>query len=467
MRVAKILMLFAGDGKANIIRLNSLLRPNMGDLFWSKSLKDDGLCTEGILTIEDVCRSRRRRHNGFDIILTNPPFAGEILERHILDGYQVSSGKSRVERDVLFIERCIELLRPGGRLGIVLPHNKFAGVPFKSVRQRLVEQARILGVIGLGRNTFLPHTHQKASVLFVQRRDKGSRRQRGERIFFAVSEHPGKDSKGRFLLREHSSSSGSVWRSVDHDLKEIVDAFQRAMNGCTQFEGANRRALCNVKKIEELGKELVLAAERYDPRRSSLSSSSGGARLSDVAEVLRKTVNPKSDGAVSRCLVLDTSDAQEGVVVCRKAAMALKDVGSTKKLLEKRCVIISRLRPYLRQVAFVDGEIPGWDTDIGMLCSTEFFVLRTVDDCSIGFLVPFLLSRPVQKVLAASQEGGHHPRFDQSTLLDLPIPSALLTKRKDISAGVEQAVATFRQYERLTSKLVSDAAKTVERVQQG
>ena len=155
VRVAKTLMLLAGDGKANIIKLNSLLRPDMGDLFPSIHPKDTN--TEGFLTIEDVCRSRRRRHIGFDVILTNPPFAGELRERHILDGYKVSYGKSRVERDVLFIERCIELLRPGGRLGIVLPHNKFAGTAFRSVRERLVDQTRILGVVGLGRNTSVIH----------------------------------------------------------------------------------------------------------------------------------------------------------------------------------------------------------------------------------------------------------------------------------------------------------------------
>jgi type I restriction enzyme M protein len=229
VRVAKALMLLAGDEKANIIRLNSLLRPDMGGLFPVGSKGKKSGEPDSSLTIEDVCRSQRRRHAGFDVILTNPPFAGEVREQHILDGYEVSRGKSRVERDVLFIERCVELLRPGGRLAIVLPHNKFAGSAFHSVREWVLDEARILGAVGLGRNTFLPHTHQKASVLFLQRRKKGERASKDERIFFGISEKEGKDSKGRFLLRDGGSANDGVWLCVDHDFEKIVAEFREFM----------------------------------------------------------------------------------------------------------------------------------------------------------------------------------------------------------------------------------------------
>lgn len=231
VRVAKALMLLAGDGKANIIRLNSLLRPDMGGLFpvAPKSAGEGGE-PDSLLTIEDVCRSRTRRHAGFDVILTNPPFAGEVREKHILDGYEVSQGKGRVERDVLFIERCVQLLRPGGRLGIVLPHNKFAGSAFRGMREWLLREARITAVVGLGRNTFLPHTHQKASVLFLERRVRTGKVRDEERIFFGISEDEGKDSKGRFLLRSGSSPADGVWSCVDHDFEKIVAGYHEFMD---------------------------------------------------------------------------------------------------------------------------------------------------------------------------------------------------------------------------------------------
>ncbi len=214
VRVAKALMVLAGGGSTNIIRLNSLQQPSMIGLF-----AED----ESVLTIEDVCRSRMRRHRGFDVILTNPPFAGEVRERQLLQGYAVASGKSRVERDVLFVERCVQLLRPGGRMGVVLPHNKFASAGFAHMRELLLKEGRVLAVVGLGRNTFLPHTHQKASVLFLQKLRENEKPERGYKIFFSISERDGKNAKGQFQLRD--GNSGSLWERVDHDLGEIEEGF--------------------------------------------------------------------------------------------------------------------------------------------------------------------------------------------------------------------------------------------------
>jgi len=221
IRVAKALMVLAGDGRANIIRLNSLVKPGTPQTVLP------GLETNGtVLTVEDICRTRLRRHKGFDIILTNPPFAGELRERHVLDSYKLAGGKSRVERDILFLERCIEMLRPGGRLAIVLPHNKVAAESYADIRQWLVRKARILGVVGLGRHTFLPHTHQKTSIVFAQRRKELQPINGDEKIFFAVSERDGKNSKGQLSLRTGIPEGDNLWEGVDHDLSDIVGAFE-------------------------------------------------------------------------------------------------------------------------------------------------------------------------------------------------------------------------------------------------
>ena len=220
VRVAKTLMVLAGDGYANIIRLNSLLTAPTTSLFPADTGDDPSL------TAEDVCRARLRRHKGFDLILTNPPFAGEVRERLVLDNYVLGKAKPRIERDILFVERCIGLLKPGGRLAIVLPHNKFAANAFSSLRGWVLNNARALAVIGLGRNTFLPHTHQKASVLFLRKNRPEDDAKKDYPIFFAISERDGKNSKGQFLFKNSGAESGPLWERVDHDLEEIVDRYQ-------------------------------------------------------------------------------------------------------------------------------------------------------------------------------------------------------------------------------------------------
>jgi hypothetical protein len=212
----------------------------------------------------------------------------------------------------------------------------------------------------------------------------------------------------------------------------------------------------STKKASVIGPSFVLAPERYDPRRS-VEATTDSLQLGEVVALVRQTVAPSDD--LDPCLVLDTSDAREGIVIGRKQHTT--DIGSTKKSIQLGDVIVSRLRPYLRQVAYVDHGILNL-SGAKLLCSTEFYVLRSPDDRSIAFLIPYLLSDQVQEVLAASQEGGHHPRFNDRTLLSLPVPRKLLDSRNTASATVEEAVAMYRECEGTMDGLIAQANKCIE-----
>jgi hypothetical protein len=217
-------------------------------------------------------------------------------------------------------------------------------------------------------------------------------------------------------------------------------------------------ALISIKRRGELAEVLTLAPERYDPRREMLPGAKQTTLLRQVVTIVRRSVQPSE--TLGRCLVLDTSDAREGIITFRKRPVDGDAIGSAKKIIEPHQVIISRLRPYLRQVALVDAgmQVPSGTL---LICSTEFFVLSGTDGRSIAFLVPFLLTEQVQAVLAASQEGGHHPRFDDSVLLNLPIPEAVLRRRDEDSASVEECVRLVRQSEAHMVQMVQTHARSL------
>jgi type I restriction enzyme M protein len=77
--------------------------------------------------------------------------------------------ENKVGRDLLFIERNLDFLKPGGRMAIVLPQGRFNNSSDARVRKFIMERCRILAVVGLHPNTFKPHTGTKTSVLFVQK----------------------------------------------------------------------------------------------------------------------------------------------------------------------------------------------------------------------------------------------------------------------------------------------------------
>ena len=131
----------------------------------------------------------------FDAVLTNPPFAGEVDAR----GFALASiarDHSRIERDALFLERALELLRPGGRLGIVLPHGKLAGPAWRPLRTFVHDRARILAAVSLPKETFLPHTGQRTAVLFAIKRLPGEAPATDEPVLLAESGRACRDNAG-------------------------------------------------------------------------------------------------------------------------------------------------------------------------------------------------------------------------------------------------------------------------------
>lgn len=107
-------------------------------------------------------------------------------------------------------------------MAIVLPHNKLGGKRFAKERKWLLERMQIVAVLGLGRETFLPHTTQKADILFGVKREKVLKNPPEEEILFLTSERSGKNSKGNLLYRSNIGENASLWDRVDHDLNDSI-----------------------------------------------------------------------------------------------------------------------------------------------------------------------------------------------------------------------------------------------------
>ena len=187
VKTSRALMLIAGDGHTNIFGPDvSSLDPR--DWYTNKSghylmteLSKTPLLKNKIPDGETFSDNEKAwEYFGelkFDLILANPPFAGEVKEKKILSQYDLAKpalkrAKDKTpkeERDVLFIERIVKLLRPGGRAAIVLPQGKFNNSSLAFIREWILRKARLLGVVGLHGNSFKPHTGTKTSVLFIQK----------------------------------------------------------------------------------------------------------------------------------------------------------------------------------------------------------------------------------------------------------------------------------------------------------
>lgn len=257
VRVARTLNLIAGDGQTNVMHLNTLDYER-----WDERVKDENWSDTYSEGWKKLKRMRAEKNSNrdftFDIVMANPPFAGDVKESRILAKYDLSrsvsleklknapqgakvvkgepsfpealenSGEtvyqmsdgtfrktklkqaSNMSRDVLFVERNIDFLRPGGRMAIVLPQGRFNNSSDKALREYIADRCRILAVVGLHGNVFKPHTGTKTSVLFVQKWDDVlCPKMEDYNIFFATMQEPSKDNSGDKIYRNTTDEKGN------------------------------------------------------------------------------------------------------------------------------------------------------------------------------------------------------------------------------------------------------------------
>lgn len=212
VRVSRTLNLIAGDGQTNVLHLNTLDYDR-----WDEKTKDESwtdIYGEGWKKLRKLRSEKEQNRNfGFDVLMANPPFAGDIKESRILSKYELGkkeNGKyqTAVGRDILFIERNLDFLKPGGRMAVVLPQGRFNNSSDKRIREYLAGRCRILGVVGLHGNVFKPHTGTKTSVLLVQKWDeKLCPKVDDYPIFFATMQEPSKDNSGDKIFVKQSNGS--------------------------------------------------------------------------------------------------------------------------------------------------------------------------------------------------------------------------------------------------------------------
>jgi len=220
VRVGKTLNLIAGDGETNVLHLNTLDFPrweldNLQSETWRENFE------EGFKNLKKLARKKDSfREFNFDVLLANPPFAGDIKDSRVIHLYDVArkleekidpktqkkitkdkGWHEKISRDILFLERNLDMLKDGGRMGVVLPQGRFNNSSDKEIRQYLAKRCRILGVVGLHGNSFKPHTGTKTSIIYLQKwHPEICPKTDNYNIFFATQQKEGKDNSGEKLF---------------------------------------------------------------------------------------------------------------------------------------------------------------------------------------------------------------------------------------------------------------------------
>lgn len=225
VKASKMNMVMNNDGAGGLYQANSLETPAV----WNEELRKRDLVGK------------------VDLLFTNPPFGSKIPvgDPAILEQYdlghswtydkkndrwakQATLAKSQPP-EILFIERCVRFLKPGGRCAIVLPDGILGSPGLGYVREWILRNTKVLASIDLHPDTFQPHVSIQTSVLVLERKsaaliavEEAAGRYNDYDVFMAVANHVGHDKRGsRTYVRD--KDGGEVVREIERNIIEYVD----------------------------------------------------------------------------------------------------------------------------------------------------------------------------------------------------------------------------------------------------
>lgn len=281
VKICKAYMAIVGDGYANIFCADSLYPE-----FWSEEMKKE---------TED---------ERFDVVLTNPPFGAKIFieDKRILKNYKlghewirecsnkwkISNSISKQVPQILFIERCLQLLKPGGRMAIVLPDGVLGNPSDRYVWQFILEDAKILAIVSLPPETFLPSTHTKTSILFLEKtRDND----KDYEIFMAIANKVGHDKNGKIIFKMDAKDDYILDdrrnKIIDDDLLLIASKYEEFVEKGTIHQANHLGFIGRLSEISNY----VFIPSYYDPeikQKLKEMEKTGKYRLITIKELVEQ-----------------------------------------------------------------------------------------------------------------------------------------------------------------------------------
>jgi type I restriction enzyme M protein len=210
VRAAKMNMVMNNDGSGNLAQSNSLEHPHR----WSPDV------------------AKMVPLGSIDVLVTNPPFGTKIVidDPRILSQYDVAAawtdkdengkiGELRIRRlpdhkpmlqssqapEVLFVERALEFLKPGGRMAIVLRNGLLNNPGLAYFRKAILDRAQILAVVDMHRDLFQPHNDTQTSVVLMRKWAAGEdASSHGDYpIFMAIADTVGHNKRGKTIYKRN------------------------------------------------------------------------------------------------------------------------------------------------------------------------------------------------------------------------------------------------------------------------
>jgi type I restriction enzyme M protein len=421
-RIAKMKLLLAANVKTNIFCANSLETDNFN------------------------------LSEGFDIVLANPPFGAKITNPSLLSTFDLGHKwafsnnhyhKTKVaypnqNAEILFVERCLQLLKEGGRMAIVLPNGNFENPSLEYLRYYIKLKAKLLAIVNLPQETFIPYgTGVKTSLLFLEKETPNKFKEYP--IFFGRVKKLGYQGNKNGTPLYQKDKYGQTLKDLygrplfDEDFSVILEAYKSFQKG-NKIETANSFSI----NYNELNGRFDF--DFYSPENRNLLAGLAGlstVRLGDVCDIIKlKSKKLRDTNLAVEYIELSDINTHSYEIINSTAYQVYELPSRASYEIEPGDIITAiagnSVGTQKHATALVTADFAG------SICTNGFRVLRnfTIDPY---FLLYFLKSEVFLRQMFMYRTGAAIPNVSDTDLANIRIylPTDAVIKR--ISEKVKRA----------------------------
>lgn len=379
-----------------------------------------------------------------DCIVTNPPFGSDLSDLNALQKFELGQEKTSRRRGALFIERCIDLLKPGGLLGIIIDESVLNGPINADARQLILSRADVFAVVSLPETAFMPYASVKSSILFLQKHGgKNKRKMHDGMTFFARANVVGRKPNGEPLFRINKLTGK---QELDSDLPEIVNKWtEHADERANANNGAfwSNIPILEDKQFAADGYRLDLAyhhPSRKEAITALLDSPYEKYLLKDLCDIRNEAFIPSKQFQDEEVVYVGLANIEARTGVCSPAVTDGMTIKSTVKRFASGDILYSKMRPELRKACIISNDL-----DEGY-ASAECLVLvpKKKGQNKKSMILPELLVLLLRSDLVYGQIvhlviGSGRPRISKNALMKVQIPVPPLEIQEELLSLYEKS----------------------------
>lgn len=315
------------------------------------------------------------------LCVTNPPFGVDEKQKEVLNKFKFGINRNKRELEILFLEKIIKVLKPGGICAIVLPDGLFNNVSLKDEREYLLTHCDLIASVDLPENVFKSTgTGCETGILFFRKKEKVENTL-NEFVAYKV-DYVGYETQTKFAKKIEQNNLVEIINDKNYSNQTVINSLNNTLRIDAKYYLAKKK-MSNVPTLnlfEKSGLNINKIYKNEDEIRY--------VQYSDIDPVF---------GIIKSYSRMEKSSAPS----------------RAKIVVRKNDILIPKLKQSSDKIAMVTEDYDG------CVVTNGFYVIKPKDGVDVNYLFGIFRKNQIQEQIKDYSSGTIMPSIDDEYFDDI------------------------------------------------